>query len=548
MNSSDICTQQRDREAKAFKAFLRISLLGSAALHGVVLTWMVTHQWERSLQSQSSPIEVIVVKPPTAKPEPPQIKASAKAAASGEPGAIEYLPFGDSSWQASSSQQVAGSAASDDGSVGSPTDLSIDWKLQQRAAAANSASGSELSKIAASNISTETSPPEAGENVKPLTPAKPEDKPRSPSTPSFVAIPSLTAALGSSSLTVEQKPEDKPRSPSDPSFTSIPSLNTASALNQPVLSLDPASASNASPEQKAGSNPNDWAATFRSGIASLFFGPTGGNSGSARTGERSGTPSGNDSSTGVAVRSAGSGNGSSLTKGGAAALGGAVSVNLSQGLAQLFNSTSGVAQQGCAVCLNPSYPAQAALLNHTGKVQISVNGDEHGNITGLQPTNSSYRELERAAIEAVKNWQLKPTAGGYHNYRVEFNFSKDGTVSVQRADRSPAPASQPSQESSPASQLSPTATQPRNPNAPTAVHDFVKEPEAKPESHSTVSPDSADRPAPVSQPQQATPEPPPPQPTQVPTPPASEESSTPGVANLEDSISPTSSNGASATP
>jgi TonB family protein len=542
MNSSDICTQQRDREARAFRAFLRISLLGSAALHGVVLTWVVSHQWGRSLQSQSSPIEVIVVKPPATKPETPRTAASAKAAASGEPGEIEYLPFGDS-MQASSSQQMAESAASDGGSAGSPTDSSTGELKPGSAATTNSASGSEPSKIAASNASTETSTPEAGENVKPLAPAKPEDKPRSSSDPSFVAIPSLATALGSNSPTAEQKPEDEPRSPSAPSFTSIPSLSTASALNRPVLSLDTPSASHASAGQKVGSNPNDWAATFRSGIASLFSGPTGGNSGSARTGERSGTPSGNSSSTGVAVRSAGSGNGSSLTKGGAAALGGAVSVNLSQGLAQLFNSTSGVAQQGCAVCLNPSYPAQAALLNHAGKVQISVNGDEHGNITGLQPTNSSYRELEQAAIDAVKNWQLKPTAGGYRNYTVEINFTKDGTVSVQKATRSPSPAAQ---ESAPASQLSAPASSPRDPNASTAVHDLAQEPEAK--SHSTPNTDSADRPAPAAEPQPAIAEPPTPQPQQNPLPSASEESSTPGVANLEDAISPAANSAASATP
>ncbi|UBF23555.1 TonB family protein [Kovacikia minuta CCNUW1] len=555
MNSSGICTQQRDKEAKAFRSFLRVCLICSAGLHGVVLGWLVSHPGGVPL-SQTQPIEIAVMPVPESPSKPTQAEPGIGKPSLTEPGEIEYLPFGDSGVTVSSLGQTADPSSTAE--AASSTGTLTEQKGTEGQAAFLPAPQIEADKIDHSNASDAASAtPQTTASSELPTSEPPGEKPQSP-LPSFSSVPALTAAIGSgSSVESEQQTQDQARSSLESAFTAVPALNAASNFNQPTASLNPDPAAGSSPEKQPDSNPNDWAANLRKGIATLFSGSTSGNlgsangnSGTARKGGQAGAPSGNVGSPGVAVRSGVGtrpGGAAALSGGGAAGLGGALSVNLSQGLARFFNGTSSANQQGCVVCLNPVYPAQAALLGRTGKVRLNVNGDAQGNVTQLQTTNSSYGELERAAIEAVKNWQLKPVTGGYHNYTVEIDFTKDGTaISVKKPTSA---AAQPDQGSSSAAQLSPPIQRQRYPNEPTRVHDLA--PAAG--SQSTVGSSTtgarsglSDRPsAPAAEPVQSTSAP---QPEPESAPPSPEDNSTPSVSNLESTISPASDSKASATP
>ncbi len=98
MNSSDLCTRQRDREAKSLKSFLAFGLLGSAVLHGVVLALVLGHQLGRSPESPQQSVEVTLVPLPESKSDAIQPKSADGGKvdvgkdSSTESVAIDYMP------------------------------------------------------------------------------------------------------------------------------------------------------------------------------------------------------------------------------------------------------------------------------------------------------------------------------------------------------------------------------------------------------------------------------------------------------------------------
>jgi protein TonB len=59
--------------------------------------------------------------------------------------------------------------------------------------------------------------------------------------------------------------------------------------------------------------------------------------------------------------------------------------------------------------LQPEYPPQAFRDHEEGTVLVRVNVDANGMATNPEVVNrSGSRELDRAAMDAVRKWQFKP--------------------------------------------------------------------------------------------------------------------------------------------
>ncbi|MGA7933299.1 MAG: energy transducer TonB [Kovacikia sp.] len=497
MNSSGICTEQREREAKAFKSFLRVCLVCSVGLHAAGLTWVIRHQGGRSpvsqLQSQSVEVAVVTLPTPNSnsiQSESIQPGAGAEEPSSMETGAIGYLPVGDPDSQASSFQQLPHSPSSENG-------------------------------------------------VEPLS--------------------SLPTDSGSSSL-AGAKPEADRGVSSMPFFTSIPSLDPASPLVQPGLSPETASFSNSSShsnsssQQEPNPTPNDWLANLRNGLSSFINRTPGESSISARQGKASGMSSGKAAQSGMDSRSVGSNGklGSPSAYGtGANRLGGAQSVGLNQGWGNLFgNSGNGMQRPVCVNCPDPVYPSMAQALGYTGTVETRANVDEQGNLTNVHVVDSSGHEiLDRSTIEGVKKWLLNSTKGGYHDLKILTRYTKGGAQVFVENGSSPSRNLQKDRGLLPTASQSSPLTAPRNQSSgELRVQDLAPKSEPKPEpisreaGETTIDRPSPDSPsAPISQPPQAIVAPAPQsKPDLLPFPP--EDNSSSSVSTLESSIVPSLSN------
>lgn len=64
----------------------------------------------------------------------------------------------------------------------------------------------------------------------------------------------------------------------------------------------------------------------------------------------------------------------------------------------------------CPSLTAPVYPAISRRMGEEGKLVLRVELDEHGDVDDAQVVDSSgYARLDNAALEAVKNWQCRPS-------------------------------------------------------------------------------------------------------------------------------------------
>jgi TonB family protein len=56
----------------------------------------------------------------------------------------------------------------------------------------------------------------------------------------------------------------------------------------------------------------------------------------------------------------------------------------------------------------PAYPADAKEKHITGKVVLDVTVNEHGKVSTTKTKESADPSLEKAAIDAVKQWEFEP--------------------------------------------------------------------------------------------------------------------------------------------
>jgi TonB family protein len=57
----------------------------------------------------------------------------------------------------------------------------------------------------------------------------------------------------------------------------------------------------------------------------------------------------------------------------------------------------------------PAYPADARAANIQGRAILEITLNEAGEVSGIVPLRSPSPSLERAAIDAVRQWRYRPT-------------------------------------------------------------------------------------------------------------------------------------------
>jgi protein TonB len=79
----------------------------------------------------------------------------------------------------------------------------------------------------------------------------------------------------------------------------------------------------------------------------------------------------------------------------------------------------------------PPYPIEAARQGHQGVTMLIVTIDASGNVLDVKVEKSSgFRELDRAAVQAARNWKFNPgiksgqPAGG--QVRIPVNWTLNG--------------------------------------------------------------------------------------------------------------------------
>ncbi|MDR4515149.1 energy transducer TonB [Nitrosomonas sp.] len=85
----------------------------------------------------------------------------------------------------------------------------------------------------------------------------------------------------------------------------------------------------------------------------------------------------------------------------------------------------------CPKLTAPTYPAISRRMGEEGKLVLRVELDENGHIDEAQVVDSSgYARLDNAALEAVKNWQCRPSMRNGQPVRAialqPFNFVLQG--------------------------------------------------------------------------------------------------------------------------
>ena len=56
----------------------------------------------------------------------------------------------------------------------------------------------------------------------------------------------------------------------------------------------------------------------------------------------------------------------------------------------------------------PGYPADAKEKHITGKVVLDVTVNEQGKVSSTKTKESAHASLEKAAVDAVKQWEFEP--------------------------------------------------------------------------------------------------------------------------------------------
>ncbi len=427
MDKADICRQQRDREAKALKTYLKLSLLASAMLHGVALVVLLIRygtQIELSQQRvaapEAAPLEVSIVDSPDSSTNPGSGMQDGQSAS--ELGAITFASSPDSA--------VATTASNPSTASDFPSPFKTDALTE------SAKSPAPLEKRQPEKASVDSAQPDE---------AAPHDNAQSPiaqSEPvSKTEPPSPTASIAS------------PTAPSPGSV--VASGNSASAVPS--------------------------AGSIAANVVGKFLGfpslpspqPTNAVGGTSKTG----IATGRSTSTSASRPAASLGTG-------AASLGGLVARNLENGLSGFFSNSKQQEQALCIVCTKPAYPVQAERMGITGNAQVSVDYDAQGNVTAVRLSRSSgHPELDQAALEeARKNWKFKPRQDGYRNFVVNIEFrAKDSNSPPATQSRSSQTASQPLRVPTP-------VRRPASGGQP-SVHELMPEP-AEPNAAETPAQDS----------------------------------------------------------
>lgn len=104
---------------------------------------------------------------------------------------------------------------------------------------------------------------------------------------------------------------------------------------------------------------------------------------------------------------------------------------LGKGMKDLFDVANLDQPPVLRVPVNPNYPFEMRRAGISGQVTVEFIVDSNGNVVAVQVINSSQREFELPAVQAVQKWKFKPGRKGGRavNTRVQqvitFNLNNE---------------------------------------------------------------------------------------------------------------------------
>jgi TonB family protein len=91
----------------------------------------------------------------------------------------------------------------------------------------------------------------------------------------------------------------------------------------------------------------------------------------------------------------------------------------------------GNGRAACREC-RTSYPEAARRRGIEGKVEVSVDTDEKGNVTNVRIAHSSgNRDLDEDTIKQAREWKLKPVSGGRQGVSIATEYAIEGSRRYQ---------------------------------------------------------------------------------------------------------------------
>ena len=418
--SSSTGVEQREKEEKALRSFLAFSLIGSIALHIVVLT--LSSFWIRKPELVEKPIEFIVVDAPSlqaAKPKqktPSKIASIVKASSRRKLGtqSIKTIAASRSNGSQAGGTPSTSSAPSSQStaskpSVALPPPTVISKKpstpdaIAQKPVAQTPPKLLETPKLAQTPPPFSTKPPlPTPEPVETPTPTPVATKPPKPAQPrNSERIDTKPALVRSQPPTATPKPTStfQPPQPVAPSPPQVIARNSARQSDNTRGVTDAYGGLPQRPDTAAGSGNRDSSSTRSSGDRSS------GHTGSNGLGNGSGKGSGN-----------GSGNGRAVATG------------------SRSGSTTGSGSGGvvCRRCPLPDYPPGTDNLEARTVVLIDI--DRNGNVSDVQTVGTSGNDiLDQTALETVKKkWKFIPS-GNEQRTRVVVYFGNRGSNFYRQA-------------------------------------------------------------------------------------------------------------------
>jgi TonB family protein len=386
MSHSEIAKEQRAKEASALKYFLCWSLLGSLALHIGVLAFGVGNFLVRTPRTQDEPIEVTIIDTPESEAKP---KETDKVE-------IQKFPNRDSTTPVkplSPSKIVV---------VQQPL-KTIEQPLRQS--------------------STIIQPQETHQSI--------EKKP-------LQARTLLPKSIEASDRKITKKPEayTSLRDNSNTNSSTPNSKNqqgTGENLREQLRGIRDAREAQQVHQSGGGGGSNSGSSVLTgsgSGIAS--------NNGIAGNGSGIGKGKGNGNGNGIGLGTGngiGSGRGNGVGNSNGDGKGSTVATAPRTPRIETVRENPGNGQgNGRAACreCRARYPEAARKRGIEGKVEVSVDTDEQGNVTNVRIARSSgNRDLDEETIRQAREWKLKPASGGRQGVSIGTEYAIEGSRRYQ---------------------------------------------------------------------------------------------------------------------
>ncbi|BAY31507.1 TonB-like protein [Nostoc carneum NIES-2107] len=414
MSFSGTTFEQREKETKALKGFLVLSLIGSLGFHVAVLASGVGNYFSRVSPVEEEPIEVTVIDTPEdKKPEqsPQKLEVNEKA---------EVLT-------SSTNNSKTETTVKPENPV-KPVPLPAKVELPPPQPKQPVVAEPPIQKLV--------------ENLrKPIEPIKPQVQPAKPETnvaqKPVDPVPTKAVALANTNPTNSGNSgsnlRDTLRGIRDSSRSQSVATNNVSTSTTP---------GNGAPGGGGGGGGGGGTSVLTgNGIGSIGGSGTGtgtGNGSGVGSGTGSGTGSGSGSGVGSGTGSGtGSGSGSGVGSGSGSGTGSGNGSGVGSGnnggerIATTSTTpklpSSGDGRAACEEC-NVRYSERARRRKAEGRVAVAVDTDANGKVTNVRLIGSSGdRDLDEEHLRQARNWKLKPSESGRQGVQIATEYAIQGS-------------------------------------------------------------------------------------------------------------------------